>query len=108
MYRIIIENLEFNAIIGILPHEREKEQKVTVECEMEYENKDGFIDYAKVCEIIENLMVDKKFLLIEDALEVIESELKEKFPQMRSLRLKIQKPEILRNALVAVEILRKY
>jgi dihydroneopterin aldolase len=108
MYKIIIENLEFDAIIGILPHEREKTQKVSVECEIEYENKNNFIDYAKVCEIIENMMKENKFLLIEDALETIENNLKQKFPQMKSLKLKIKKPEILRNALVGVEILRKY
>jgi dihydroneopterin aldolase len=108
MYKIIIENLEFDTIIGILPSEREKTQKVSVDCEIEYENKDNFIDYAKVCEIIENMMKEKKFLLIEDALETIEETLKEEFPQMKSLKLKIQKPEILRNALTGVEILRKY
>ena len=107
-YRIIIENLEFEAIIGILSHERKETQKVLVNAEIEYEGKENFIDYAKVCEIIENLMKEKKFLLIEDALEAIECILSEKYPQIKSLKLKIQKPEILKNALVGVEILRKY
>ncbi len=107
-YRIIIENLKFNAIIGILPIEREKAQKVIVNAEIEYEGKENFIDYAEVCDIIENLMKEKNFLLIEDALEAIEYVLSEKYPQMKSLKLKIQKTEILKNALVGVEILRKY
>ena len=107
-YRIIIENLEFEAIIGILPEERKKAQKVLVNAEIEYEDKENFIDYAEVCKIIENLMKEKKFLLIEDALEAIECVLLEKYPQIKSLKLKIQKPEILKNALVGVEILRKY
>jgi dihydroneopterin aldolase len=108
MYKIIIENLEFEAIIGILPHEREKKQKVNVSAEIEYENRENFIDYAKVCKIIENLMVENRFLLIEDALENIAETLKQEFPQIKRLKLKIQKPEILKNALVGVEILRKY
>ncbi|WP_456479694.1 dihydroneopterin aldolase [Nautilia sp.] len=108
MYRILIENLEFEAIIGILPEEREKIQKVVVNAEIEYKNKNEFIDYAEVCSILEKLMIEKKFMLIEDALEAIEYTLIKKYPQMRSLKLKIQKPEILRNALVGVEILRKY
>jgi len=107
-YKILIENLEFEAIIGILPEEREKTQKIIVNAQMEYENKNKFINYADVCNLIENLMKEKKFLLIEDALEAIECVLSEKYPQMKSLKLKIQKPEILRNALVGVEILRKY
>jgi len=108
MYKIIIENLEFEAIIGILPQEREKAQNVAVSAQIEYENKNEFIDYAQVCTLIENLMKEKKFLLIEDALEAIEHKLFSEYPQMKSLKLKIQKPEILKNALVGVEILRKY
>jgi len=107
-YKILIENLEFEAIIGILPEERKKTQKVLVNAEIEYENKEKYIDYAEVCNLIENLMKEKKFLLIEDALKLIENELSVKYPQMKSLKLKIQKPEILKNALVGVEILRKY
>ena len=107
-YKILIENLEFEAIIGILPEEREKTQKVMVNAEIEYENKNEFIDYAQVCDLIENLTKEKKFLLIEDALSDIETELLKKYPQIKSLKLKIQKPEILSNALVGVEILRKY
>jgi dihydroneopterin aldolase len=53
-------------------------------------------------------MIEHRFLLIEDALDLIEKELLTKYPQMKSLKLKIQKPEILRNALVGVKILRKY
>jgi dihydroneopterin aldolase len=108
MYKILIENLEFEAIIGILPEERKKPQKVMVNVEIEYEKKQEFINYAEVCSLIENLMIEHRFLLIEDALDLIEKELLTKYPQMKSLKLKIQKPEILRNALVGVKILRKY
>ena len=107
-YKILIENLEFKAIIGILPKERTNPQKVVVDAQIEYENKSEYIDYAEVCTLIENLMINKKFLLVEDALEAIETKLLAKYPHIKSLRLKIQKPEILRNALVGVEILRKY
>jgi len=107
-YKILIENLEFKAIIGILEIEREKEQLVAVNCEIEYENKENFIDYARVCEIIENTIKKGKFFLIEDAMDEIEKKLLQKYPRMKSLKLKIQKPEILKNALVGVEILRKY
>lgn len=107
-YKILIENLEFKAIIGILPEEREKTQKVLVNAEIEYEGKNNYIDYAEVCDLIEKLMIERKFLLIEDAMEAIEAKLLEKYPQMKSLELHIKKPEILRNALVGVKILRKY
>jgi dihydroneopterin aldolase len=107
-YKIVIKNLEFKAILGILPEEREKIQKVLVNAEIEYEGRNSYIDYAEVCVLIEELMVKRKFLLIEDALEAIECKLAEKYPQMKSLQLEILKPEILRNALAGVKILRKY
>jgi len=108
MYKIIIENLEFEAIIGILPKEREKAQKVIVNVKIEYEDKKNYVDYAKVCELIEYTMKKNSFFLIEEALDEIEKILKKEFPQIKKLYLSIKKPEILSNALVGVEILRKY
>ncbi len=108
MYKIVIENLEFEAVVGILPFEREKAQKVSVNVQIEYEDKKRFINYAKVCEIIENLMIKEQFLLLEDAIDEIEKELLKAYPNMKSLKLQIKKPQILKNALVGVEVLRKY
>jgi len=107
-FRIVIEDLSFQAIIGILENEREEEQLVVVNAKIEYEDKKNYIDYAKVCDMIQEIIINGKFKLIEDAIEVTESELKKTFPQMKSLYLSIKKPEILKNALVGVEILRKY
>ena len=108
MYKIIIENLEFDAIIGILDFEREKPQKIIVNAIIEYENKENFVDYAKICEMIEQIIKEKKFLLLEEAHEEISKFLKIKFPQIKSINLTIKKPQILKNALVGVNILRKF
>jgi len=108
MYKIVIEDLTFNAILGLLEKERNQEQIVVVNVKMEYEDKNNYIDYAKVCDLIQNKIIEKKYKLIEDAIDDIENMLKIEFPQMKSLYLSIKKPEILKNALVGVEILRKY
>ncbi len=107
-YTIVIENLTFKAVLGILEKERQKKQLIVVNAKIEYEYKDNYIDYAKVCDIIKNLIINKKFNLIEDAVDAVECELKKNFFQMKSLYLSVKKPEILKNALVGVEILRKY
>jgi len=107
-FKIVIEDLTFKAIIGILENEREEEQLVVVNVKMEYEDKEKYIDYAKVCDMIQEIIINGKFKLIEDAIEVIENEFKKTFPQMKELYLSVKKPEILKNALVGVEILRKY
>ena len=108
MYRILIEDLTFKAIIGLLEKERNEEQIVVVNVKIDYEDKKNYIDYAKVCDLIIKIIQEGKFLLIEDAIDKIEKELKNRFLSMKSLYLSIKKPEILKNALVGVEILRKY
>jgi len=108
MYKIVIEELTFKAIIGLLETEKNQEQLVVVDCKIEYEDKEKFIDYSKVCDIIEEMIKSNRYELIETAVDDIEKRLKAKFPSMKSLYLKITKPEILKNALVGVEILRKY
>ncbi len=108
MYKIVIEELSFKAILGLLEKERNEEQLVVVDCKIEYEDKLNYVDYSKVCDVIQNMIIQNQYVLIEDAVDDIEKKLKEMFPQMRELYLKITKPEILKNALVGVEILRKY
>ncbi|WP_084021816.1 MULTISPECIES: dihydroneopterin aldolase [unclassified Lebetimonas] len=107
-FTIIIEELTFKAIIGILEEERTEEQLVVVNCKIDYENKENFINYADVCDLIQNSIVKHQFELLEDALVHIEKKLLEKYPQIKKLFLQVKKPEILKNALVGVEILRKY
>ncbi len=108
MYTIFIEDLTFKAVIGLLEKERNEEQVVVVNVKIDYENKKSYIDYAKVTDLIVKIIQEGEFLLIEDAIDEIEKELKNRFLGMKSLYLSIKKPEILKNALVGVEILRKY
>jgi dihydroneopterin aldolase len=107
-FTIIIEELTFKAIIGILEKERINEQLVVVNCKIDYEGKENFINYAEVCDLIQNSIIENKFRLLEDAIEFIEKKLLKKYPHIKTLYLQIKKPEILKNALVGVEILRKY
>ena len=107
-YTIVIEDLTFKAILGLLEKERNEEQIVVVNMKIDYENKREYIDYAKVCEMVQSKITEGKYTLIEDAIDDIEEMLKKEFPQMKKLYLSIKKPEILKNALVGVEILRNY
>ncbi len=107
-YTIVIEDLTFKAVLGLLEKERNEEQIVVVSMKIDYEDKNNFIDYARVCDMVQNIIQNGKFLLIEDAVDEVEKILKKEFPQMKTLYLSIKKPEILKNALVGVEILRKF
>ena len=101
---IYIENLTFNAIIGILPEERKIPQKVVLNVELDYEYKKGiFINYAILAQLIENNVKQKQYELIEDALLALFVVIKNKFSQISSIKLKISKPTILDKCDVSVE-----
>ena len=101
--KIFIEDLTFQCIIGILGFERKKEQDVIINLVITYEYVDEFINYAEVAQEIKSSMKNKKYLLIEDALRDLSQILKEKFPKINTLNLKITKPSILPDCRVSVE-----
>jgi 7,8-dihydroneopterin aldolase/epimerase/oxygenase len=109
LYKIFIENLEFETIVGILPNEREQKQKVCINCEIEYIfKKENFIDYAKIATLISSLMKKNQYLLLEEALEDLCCSITNEYPHIKTLKIKIIKPQILPNANVGVEIFKKY
>jgi len=103
MMTIHIEKLTFDAIIGILDFERTSKQTVIVETKINYiYEKNSIINYAIVINLIENLIKNKQYRLLEDALESLSEELIREFPQISYLYLKISKPNIIKNASVAL------
>lgn len=101
--KIEISNLTFKCIIGILDFERIKKQKVIINLSFEYEFlKDGFINYAEVSELLEKTMKKEKFLLLEDAILHLEKLLNNSY-KINNLKIKISKPNILKNCVVSLE-----
>lgn len=100
--KIEISDLTFKTIIGILPFEREKKQKVIVNISFEYEfKKDDFINYAEVSELIKKTIKKEKFLLLEDAILHLENLLNQKY-SIKNLFIKISKPNILKDCIVSL------
>ncbi len=99
---IHIQDLKFKCIVGILDLERITPQDVIINLTIDYNYEKDFINYADVVQIIKNEMIESKFLLLEDALKQISKKLKEKFPLINTLNLKITKPSILPDAIVSV------
>ncbi len=102
LYKLDLQNLEFECIIGILDFERLKKQKVLIEGTFLYENKDNFLDYSLLKEYIKKLMIEKQFLLLEDALDFFENSLYIEFTQLHSFTLNITKPDIMRDCKVSL------
>ena len=101
--KIEISNLTFKCIIGILENERIKKQKVVINLSFEYNfSNDDFINYATVAELVEKTMKKEKFLLLEDAILHLKTLLNNNY-NITNLKIKISKPNILKNCVVSLE-----
>ena len=99
---IHIEDLKFQCIIGILNFERTKPQDVIVNLTIDYINENGFINYADIVQIIKENMIKSEFLLIEDALDSLNLKLIKEYSSIKSLKIKVTKPSILKGCKVSV------
>ena len=99
---IHIEDLKFQAILGILDFERTSPQNIIINLTIDYNYTDSFINYADVASLVKSYMINEKFLLIEDALSSLHKKLKKEFHLIDILYLKITKPSILPDATVSV------
>ena len=100
---IHIEELTFDTIIGILDFERVTPQTVIVDVKIEYQYKNQiFINYADVISLIEKQMIEKQYELLETALDELIKSITLKYSQIETITLKITKPNIIKNAKVAL------
>ena len=100
---IHIEELTFKCLIGILDFERITPQTVIIDAQIDYTYiNDFFINYADITKLIEKNMIDKKYKLLETALEKLGQKLLSTYPKIESFNLKIYKPKIINNANVAL------
>lgn len=100
---IHIEALTFDVIIGLLDFERDKPQKVIIDLEASYAyTENEFIDYADMVLLIQNELKEKRYTLLEDALLSVKNVIITTYPQLKSLSLKIAKPDILPECSVAL------
>ncbi|RKV51667.1 dihydroneopterin aldolase [Helicobacter pylori] len=101
-----IHHLVFETILGILEFERLKPQKISVDLDLFYTelpNK-AYLDYMEIQELIQKMMREKQYLLIEDALKDLSHALKTRYSAISELYLKISKLEISPNSQVGASV----
>ncbi len=113
--KIFVEELAVRCIIGTLPQERKKKQKLSIDLELPVsvpkaarrdDLKDA-INYKKIADRIFELVSISRFYLIETLAEHLAEILLREF-KLKNLLLRIRKPAALKNAKnVGVEIFRK-
>jgi dihydroneopterin aldolase len=101
--QIHIEALTFEVIIGLLDFERDRPQRVIVDLKASYDYaNENFIDYADMVFLIKKELNEKKYALLEEALLGMKKRLYSTYPQLKTLSLKIAKPDILPECTVAL------
>ncbi len=101
-----IHNFVFETILGILEFERLKPQKISVDLDLFYTqlpNK-AYLDYMEIQKLIQKMMQEKQYLLIEDALKDLSHVLKTRYEEISELFLKISKLEISPNSQVGASV----
>jgi dihydroneopterin aldolase len=100
---IHIDALQFDVIIGLLDFERERPQRVIIDLNASYEYSDqNFINYADMVSLITEELKEKRYELLEEALLGLKERLYTAYPQLKTLQLKIAKPDILKECSVAL------
>lgn len=100
---IHIDTLAFETIIGLLDFERDRPQRVIVDLQASYDyNNENFINYADIVLHIQNELKEKKYALLEEALLGLKKRLHNHYPQLKTLNIKISKPDILSDCNVAL------
>lgn len=99
-YSIALEELELECIIGILPFEREKMQKIRIDAEFIIEVE--YLDYRLLKDFITSAFT-KEFGLLEEARDYFLEVLPKDFPQIKEFWIKITKLEIFSDCKVAIK-----
>lgn len=112
--KIFIRGLEVSCIIGTLPRERKKKQKVMIDLEFPApvrtaarrdELRDA-LNYQKIAEIAMEFVSKSRFYLLETLAERLARALLREF-KLKNILLRVSKPNAIRNAKnVGVEIQR--
>lgn len=105
-----IENLSFEAIIGILDSERLNTQRVIIEARIDYlyAPDQDYLNYATLCDLIREKIQTQRYELLESALLDLSSTLKDRFPSIQKLTLCIKKPQILAPSIVGASVTKDY
>jgi len=109
-----LRDLHVRCIVGIFPHERQNEQDVYLDIEMDFdfapaaqsEDINQTIDYTAVASSLTNLIVEQKFQLIETMSEKCAQLLLASYPQIDRVAISVKKPAAVpqaKNPIASVE-----
>ncbi len=102
VYHIFIHDFTQLASVGILPHEREKLQRIKISIDFAVSDKikrikniNDILCYGTASQLIRNFLDNKHFELIETLAQELSDEFFTSFTHILSLRIRIEKPDII-------------
>lgn len=113
---IFLKDLKILCIVGIHPKERDFKQALFLDIEIDYdfsaaadsENVRDTLDYSELADVVDQLIVNRKYQLIETAAEETCQVIFRKWPQVQRCKVKIKKPAAVPQATyAAVEVERR-
>ena len=69
LYCLEIEDLRFETIVGILESERVNKQEVRINAKIHYRYDEGYLDYVRVVECIQDTICANAYGLLEELIE---------------------------------------
>lgn len=106
--KILIKQLEFECIIGLLEKERHTPQRVILDISISLDEENMVVDYAKSATLVEKIYKKEKFFTVEESLLRVCATLKEKYPKIQGISIQILKPDIMKNCRVGAKYRIKY
>lgn len=101
--KIDLSEVILQVSIGILPHERQKRQRVQIDASAYYDFRGHALDYSELLESIRTLVSNRHFDLLEDLAREIIKTLKS-FHRVTRTFVKVTKLEAFSDAKVSVTI----
>lgn len=101
--KVEIIGLCFKSVIGLYESERAAPQEVELDIAFDYDYEPGkFIDYMEVIALAKSVVINKKFFILEEAVDVLNEEIRRAFPDITSLKIAICKPTITQECKIRV------
>lgn len=101
MDKILMQNLGFYGYHGLLKEESILGQKFFLDIELDVDTKEAgltddmtkSVSYADVYEVVKDIVVNKRFNLLESLAENIAKEVLNKFDLVKGIMVRVKKPE---------------
>lgn len=98
-----VRDLEVFCVIGVRPHEREREQVITLDLAIDYDvgdaiatdTVDDVVDYSAVADMVREHLRDRSYGLLESAAAGIVALIAGAYPRVARIVVEIRKPQAL-------------